>query len=253
MSSVEQALAEAPLDRPNGHDDPFVERTLLLEAQRLARLGSWSAEVDTGRIYLSEGLRQLCDLDEVGTIAEALELVHGDDLIALQELRDALRSNGSSRPVELEIRDSTGTRTFLVRARSERGVDGRVIRLHGTVQDVTQYRAAEKQASQDRRLFGDAQRVARLGTWEWNSETDECIWSSMLYELLGVEPGTPVSHADYLGLVHPDDRGWVDQRCQELVTHGRPLDVEHRVIRPDGARRVFRCRGEAQVRTGNGL
>jgi diguanylate cyclase (GGDEF)-like protein/PAS domain S-box-containing protein len=243
--SVDRAIVEGTFERPNGHDDPFTERALLLEAQRLARLGSWSADLDTGRIYLSEVLRQLCGLGEVGTVAEALRLVHGDDVIALQDLRDALRYNGSSRPLELEIRDSTGTRTFLVRARSERGVDGRVTRLHGTVQDVTEYRAAEKQATQDRRLFGDAQRVARLGTWEWNSATGECIWSSMLYELFGVQPGTPVTHSDYLGLVHQDDRVWVDQRCQELVSHGRPLDVEHRVIRPDGVWRVFRCRGEA--------
>ena len=248
MTVHEALAAEVGLPEPgfaDPLDDPLVERALLLEAQQLARMGSWSADLRTGQVYISEGLRKLCGLTASSTMADAMALVHADDLAVLDDFQTHVRSNGSTGPVELEVRDSTGNRTVLVRARSERDADGEVIRVHGTVQDVTKYRAVERQLVQDRRLFGDAQRVARLGTWEWNTATNECVWSTMLYELCGVDPGTPVSYEDYVNLVHPDDRGWVKQRAAELATDGKPIELEHRLIRPDGARRVFRCRGEA--------
>ncbi|HET9144203.1 PAS domain S-box protein, partial [Actinophytocola sp.] len=239
-----QSLA-AGKNGPAPWDDPAVERALLLDAQRMARVGSWSSDIRSGQVYLSEGLRQLMGLSDGCTATDALDLIHPNDLPVIDQFRDRLRSAQASETVELEVHDGTGTRTFLVRGRTERDADGAIVRVHGTVADVSPYRAAEQQASQDRRLFGDAQRVARLGTWEWNAATGECIWSTMLYELLGVEPGTPVTYADYLALVHPEDRGWVHQRFQELATDGRAVEVEFRVVRPDGARRVFRCRGEA--------
>jgi diguanylate cyclase (GGDEF)-like protein/PAS domain S-box-containing protein len=224
--------------------DAVVEHALLLEAERLARMGSWSADLRTGEVLLSEGLRELCGLTATSTVHDAIALVHNDDLAVIEQFRQTLRTDCASRPVELEIRDGSGDRTFLVRALSERDAEGNAVRAHGTIQDISRYRAVEQQASQDRRLFIDAQRVARLGTWQWNVETGECVWSSMLYELSGVVPGAPVTYEDFLALVHPDDRGWVNQRCQELV-EGRSMELEFRLIRPDGARRVFRCRGEA--------
>lgn len=248
--TIDEALADEPGFPPEPAfadftDDPVAERALLLEAQQLARMGSWSSDLRTGEVYLSEGLRKLCGLSASSTVAEAIALVHESDQGALDEFRALVRSTTSSRPVELEVRDSSGNHTFLVRAKAERDADGLVVRVHGTVQDVTRYRAVQRQLSQDRRLFGDAQRVAMLGTWEWNVVTNECIWSSMLYELCGVEPGTPVTFQTYLDLVHPDDRERVRQRALQLATDGRPIEQEFRLVRPDGTRRVFRCRGEA--------
>lgn len=232
------ALAEAE------KQDLIAERALLLEAQRIARLGSWSVDLVTGQAYLSDGLLALCGLP-TGTLADALALVHIEDLPDVEDFRARLRSERSTHPIELEVRDETGEHTFLVRARSELDTTGEVVRVHGTVQDVTKYRAVERQLSQDRRLFRDAQRVARLGTWEWNVESGECAWSSMLYELMGVEPGAAITYADYLNLVHPDDRDWVDQRWRDLAKGGEPVECEHRMVRTDGVVRVFRCRGEA--------
>lgn len=244
--AAEAGLSEPVFAEPAGpYDEPLVERTLLLEAEELARMGSWSVDLRSGKAYLSEGLRKLCGLSETSTVDDALAFVHPDDVAALAEFREQLQSTGSVRPVEVELRDSTGNRTVLVRAKAERDTDGAVVRVHGTVQDVTMYRAAARQLMQDRRLFGDAQRVARLGTWEWNTATNECNWSTMLYELCGIEPGQPVTLQDYLDLVHSEDRAWVTQKALQLASDGKPIELEYRLVRPDGARRVFRCRGEA--------
>ncbi|MGW5052932.1 EAL domain-containing protein [Actinokineospora sp. NPDC004072] len=223
-------------------DDPAAERALLLEAQRIAKLGSWMLDLESGELYLSEGLRTLAGLTGAASLDQLVDMVFPGDRDRLADFRAKLAGHRSTHPIEVELRDVTGERVYLVRARMVRDEHERI---HGTVQDVTKVRHLERLLSQESRLFREAQRVARLGTWEWNTETNECLWSSMLYELGGIEPGTPIHYGDYLRLVHPDDRGWVDQRWQELATTHRPIECEHRVIRPDGKRRVFRIRGEA--------
>ncbi len=218
---------------------------LLAGVERIAEIGVWGVDFAAGEAYFSEGMRSLCGLPSDCTVTEALRLVHPADQSMLGVFRAQLLSGEAPQPSEVEVRDAAGERTFQVRAHAEFDAGGKLARVQGTVQDVTKFRAAEQRASQDRRLFGDAQRVARMGTWEWNTATGECVWSSMLYELFGVEPGTPILYTDYLSLVHPDDRGWVDQRWQDFAANGRPVEVEHRAVLPDGSRRVFRCRGDA--------
>jgi diguanylate cyclase (GGDEF)-like protein/PAS domain S-box-containing protein len=215
----------------------------LADAEDLGRLGLWSVDLAARTIYLSEGMRDLCGLPPDCTIDQILDNVHPDDQEALAAFQASLHVPDPE-PVEVEVRSRDGARAFQVRARAEIA-DGEVTGVLGIVQDVSRYRDFERRASQDRRLFGDAQQVARLGTWEWNTATGECIWSSMLYELFGVEDGVPITYDAYLALVHPDDRDWVDQRWRELATDGRPVEAEHRVILPDGTHRVFRCRGAA--------
>jgi diguanylate cyclase (GGDEF)-like protein/PAS domain S-box-containing protein len=215
---------------------------LLADAERIAEFGVWSVDYAAGHAYFSPGLRKLCALADDCSVEDVESLVHPDDQALLGVFHSRLVAGVEPLPAQVEVRDVTGTRTFQVRAEVEVDSAGMLLRAKGTVQDVTRFRVSDRRARQDRRLFGDAQRAARMGTWEWNIETGECVWSSMLYELFGVEPDTPITYTDYLSLVHPDDRSWVDQRWQELAGNGRPVEVEHRAVLPDGSRRVFRCR-----------
>ncbi|MGB3444280.1 MAG: EAL domain-containing protein [Actinophytocola sp.] len=218
---------------------------LLEGAERIAELGVWSIDLETKKAYFSDGVRRLCGLPDTCTVSDAMRLVFADDQAVLGEFRARLVTGAEPMPIEAELRDVTGERVFQIRAQGEFDQHGAMMRATGTVQDVTKLRMAEQRVTQDRRLFGDAQRVARMGTWEWNIETGECIWSTMLYELFGVDPSTPITYNDYLSLVHPDDRAWVDQRWRDLAASGRPIECEHRAVLPDGSWRVFRCRGDA--------
>ena len=119
----------------------------------------------------------------------------------------------------------------------------RSTRLHGTVQDVTEARALERQLRDDRRRLADAQKAAQLGVWEWNLQTGDVVWSDMLHELFGVSGEVRTRYQTYLDLVHPDDRGWVDDLWQQLATEEVPIQLEHRIVRRDGVQRVFRCYG----------
>src|SRR5258707_1285775 len=56
----------------------------------------------------------------------------------------------------------------------------------------------------------------------------------MMRELLGVDDQERATYQRYMSLVHPDDRGWVDELWQQLAMNRKPVECEHRIIRADG-------------------
>ena len=81
----------------------------------------------------------------------------------------------------------------------------------------------------------EAQRVAHVGHWEWDLETEVIVWSDETYRIFGLSPQErPMDLATVQSLVHPEDRevlyGGVDE---DLVAGIRP-DAEFRIVRPNG-------------------
>ncbi|HEX4806936.1 MAG TPA: EAL domain-containing protein, partial [Conexibacter sp.] len=98
------------------------------------------------------------------------------------------------------------------------------------------------------RALAEAQRLARLGSWEWDVEDGGVSWSDELYRVFGIAPGALGGQPDgYLALVHPDDRAALRRALEEALRDAAPFQCEHRVVRPDGALRTIDARGRAQV------
>ncbi|MCG8921669.1 EAL domain-containing protein [Lentzea sp. CC55] len=220
------------------------ERARLLEAQRIARIGSWAYETGTRAVHRSEVLMEM--FAELGMTPDddLLSGVHPDDRAAVKALRHRLLHAKDDAPVEAEVRSEIGERVYMCRARAEIAPSGRIERYHGTIQDVTEARALERQMREDRRRLADAQQAARLGMWEWNPSTGEVVWSDMLRDLYGIPADVDGSYHYYLDLVHPEDRAWVDDLWRQLAVDEVAVQCEHRVVRPhDGSTRIFRCHG----------
>jgi diguanylate cyclase (GGDEF)-like protein/PAS domain S-box-containing protein len=216
------------------------DRAALLDAQRVARMGSFTYDLATGRIERSEALVEM--YARFGVTPGGDTLGPGQDSM-IASLRRRLLDGPPGQTFEFEINSRAGDRTYVVRVRSTADSSGRPTQVVGTLQDVTHHRMLERQLLADRRRFEDAQRAARLGTWEWHRATDQSTWSPMLYELFGVPTGSPVTYQRFLSLVHPQDRAWVEDLFGQLTADRRSVDCEYRLIRPDGATRVFRCSG----------
>ena len=95
-------------------------------------------------------------------------------------------------------------------------------------------RTAELEVSNARLTM--AVEVARLGTWDWNFETGESVWSDGHYRLLGLEPGEERTDLEgMLAHVHPGDRDEVKAALRETRKTGTPYHQVYRCLRPDGS------------------
>jgi len=104
-------------------------------------------------------------------------------------------------------------------------------------------------------VIGTAERLARIGTWEWDLESDELLWSENMYRLLGVRPGEVTPSPEYvLSRMHPADRDRVEQELDAARREGRLPNVTYRVVWADGGVRWLRSFSElADSRDGRPL
>ena len=96
-----------------------------------------------------------------------------------------------------------------------------------------------------RRQLEEAQRLARIGSWEWDIPTNTVWWSDELFRIYGLEPGSIVpSYEEFLNYVHPDDRAAVDERNRQAFTDHQPFEDVKRVVRADGREINMRTQGD---------
>jgi PAS domain S-box-containing protein len=114
--------------------------------------------------------------------------------------------------------------------------------------DVTEQRHAEQQLLASRRQLAEAQRIAQVGSWEWNLETDELVVSDELRRLFGVPLDRKLTMTEGIGeAIHPADLERVAVRLGRMRDDPSPFAFEHRIIRTDGDVRTVLARGEGVV------
>jgi PAS domain S-box-containing protein len=114
--------------------------------------------------------------------------------------------------------------------------------------DITDHRLAERQLQASRRQLADAQRIAQIGSWEWDLETDELTVSDELCRLFGLPPGTKLTMAQGVAeSIHPADLERVTTSLERLRRDPSPFELEHRIVRTDGEVRTVLARGEGMI------
>jgi PAS domain S-box-containing protein len=114
--------------------------------------------------------------------------------------------------------------------------------------DVTEQRRAERLLQASQRQLADAQRIAQVGSWTWNLETDELAFSDELCRIFGLPLGYRLTMADALdGLVHPADVQRVKDQLERMRTDPSPFAFEHRIVHTDGSVKTVLGRGEGVV------
>ncbi|HEY9641467.1 MAG TPA: ATP-binding protein, partial [Coleofasciculaceae cyanobacterium] len=113
--------------------------------------------------------------------------------------------------------------------------DGSVRGCVAVSMDVSNLKQIEiaLQNSQNRLIL--AQKVGRIGTWQWNLQTNELVWTEELEVLYGMEPSCfDGRYETWLQMLHPDDRDRIQQGDKRAIAEGTGFDTEFRIILPNG-------------------
>jgi len=126
---------------------------------------------------------------------------------------------------------------------------GGVVRMSGTLQDVSERRAAEAALLQSDSRYREAQRIAKIGNWEWDIASGGSWWSDELYRILEESPADYEASLDnFLRKVHVDDRRLIIESTQNVaVEPGSYPPSEIRLSFPDGRTKVVELRVDVKV------
>ena len=112
----------------------------------------------------------------------------------------------------------------------------------GWMHRVSEHSAQRKLLDQ----LAEAQSIAKIGSWEWDVETDLVSWSDELYRIYGLDrTGLTPTYEGFLARIHPDDRARVAEVVGAALESDDAFDFEARVVRTNGA--VAWIRGQGLV------
>jgi two-component system, cell cycle sensor histidine kinase and response regulator CckA len=121
------------------------------------------------------------------------------------------------------------------------GVGARTAGLHAGVADM---RRAADELERTRDTLLEAQRIAHMGSFEYDAATRTAVGSEEAYRILGLDPNEPAPSFEELiaGYVHPEDAALFSERAARARESRSSYDIEHRIVRPDGeVRWVYQC------------
>ena len=229
-------------------------------ATRAAGIGHWIHEAGQDRPFWSEQLRTLYGLDLQGPAPSMREWL---DRYALPEdaprikdsMKSWLKSGHESLELNFRARRADGeVREIFSHSQLEASSHGTV--LFGVVIDLTERRRSELalKGAQDRVAL--AARAAGLGTWEQDVASSAVLWDEQMWRLRGRTPmPVPMTPAERLACVHPQDRSRAERMTQDALTSGNVVEHEFRVLWPDGSVHWLASRSmdihEADVEGGN--
>ena len=95
------------------------------------------------------------------------------------------------------------------------------------------------------RRMAEAQRIAHLGSWDWDVRVNRFVWSDEVYRILGLTEGSVTPSCDVLiDRVHPDDKHAVAEVLRLSLEQMKPCRIEYRIVLSSGAERMIFMQGE---------
>jgi signal transduction histidine kinase/CheY-like chemotaxis protein len=93
--------------------------------------------------------------------------------------------------------------------------------------------------------LAEAQKLAELGSWEWDLGANRVTWSDELYRIFDLDPQSwQPGYDSFLERVHPDDRALVQTAVERSLATREPFEYEARIIRGSGEQRIIEAHGE---------
>jgi PAS domain S-box-containing protein len=199
--------------------------------------------------YLSPAFEEIHEIP----VSEALEnplitinQIHPDDRAGYQQAVEIALAGMEQFKHEWRIVTPSGKIKWIqANSQPERRENGEIV-WHGIVLDVSDRKIAEAALRESKTRLAEAQRLARLGSWDFDVVNKKITWSDELFHIFGLDPyHSPPTFAEYMQKIYPDDRADLKQKIQEAIALAKPYAIEHRITKTDGAIRYLYGRGEA--------
>ncbi|MEF8832188.1 MAG: PAS domain S-box protein [Candidatus Thermoplasmatota archaeon] len=176
-------------------------------------------------------------LDFAGYSVEEVKGKNITDFLPEDEIPDLIERK--KKRVEEEVKDRLKYQTAFINKDGERidvDVEATALLDEGEykeslviARDITERKMAEQKLKENRSRLNRSQKVAKVGSWEIDLETDELTWSDETYSIFEIPKDKSMDYQDFLDKIHPEDRDYVDEKWEEGLEDGE-YDIEHRII-----------------------
>lgn len=216
--------------------DELIEKQSIIDAvENNSKVGFWVRDLDKPNETLwSDAIYQIFDQDKLkGPLSshDIEQIIHPDDL---DNFKRAIQSviNGHFMNIEYRLQLRSGiTKYVLVSAYPIFDNAQKVIKMTGTILDLTDIYSKDRELKNQKKLMSNAFEIAKIGLWDYNVKDRTTIWSKETKRMFGLkEFYPPLSLEVQSAILHPDDRkAFIDFYNAQLIT-GKSTSFEYRVF-----------------------
>jgi len=262
--------AEAALQHANAELERRVEARTAELRQTFAALGASEAKFRTIAATIPGALFQFCSREgewKVDYMSDRIEDIAG--ITAAEMMQDITSFISRVHPEDLETYIASVTEA--VENLSPWHYEGRLVKPDGEIRwwqsesmptrsengeivfcgvtlDITDRKVAETAIHESQRQLKEAQRLAHVGNWEFDTTTEIVTWSEELFRIFGLPPAAVApSVAQQISWCHPLDMELWQTEVQQGLEFGISYDFDHRFYRPDGTLRYINALGQAET------
>ncbi|GEP40153.1 hypothetical protein NPS01_38160 [Nocardioides psychrotolerans] len=186
--------------------------------------GIWVFDLEGNTVYANAELARMYGVprDDFARVAVFDTLDEPGRAQLTEHLAGVRRGELNDSEVECQfVRHDGSTTWILVRESALRSPEGSIIAILHRISEFTDRRATINELEASRERLDEAQRIARVGSWDWDVVRDEITASTWLTEIYGLTPETfPRTYERFLAMVHPDDLGAVQEAVAGAAESG---------------------------------
>ena len=128
-----------------------------------------------------------------------------------------------------------------------RNVVGKPQYYMGVIQDINDRKQAEEALQENQHLFNNAEKLAHLGSWQYDLLTGKITWSDELFRIFGLPLGQPFTYPEMLEWYYPEDAKYLEKLVQQAIKEDKPYTLEARILARNGQTRDILAKGQPIV------
>jgi len=177
-----------------------------------------------------------------------VEGLHPEDLAPCREVVTTAWETRSEYRMEYRLCRAGGTYGWVLETGSPRfAQDGTFLGYIGSCIDVQEQKQALEAVQRSEDRLNAAQKMARIGNWEFDPRGGPTKWSDETFRIFGMLPGGPPPTMDqHLQQIHPDDRDRWAQIVAQAKETGQPYEFELCIVLSEGSSRILQVIGESR-------
>jgi len=225
-------------DEKQSIEQLFINQRQLIEAEKIAGIGTWENDLITGEFKCSEQLYCIFGLplsSSFLTREDYLKLVDSDDLPTIEKAIDLAINQGKSLKIEQRILcPDAKVKHILISGEAIFNKEGKVIKLFGTVLDITERKQTETALRESEDTFYQIAENINSFFWIQDPQNNQIIYVSPSYEKIWGYSCDELyaSPNSFLNIIHPEDRSKVAKSlANSLETEA---EKECRIVLPNG-------------------
>ncbi len=215
-----------------------LHETVLRETGEIAKVGGWSFDTATGEGFWTDEVARIHDLEpgDKTSLARGLSFFQGEDRARLEAALQAARERGEPYDLQVELVTESGRRKWVRTIGHPVVENGKVVRVRGSFQDITEIRAAMVALQASEARFRELAETINEVFWITDPTKGRVLYVSPAFERTWGMPCAAVlaEPRRWIDSVVPEDRDriWNAALSKQVVGE---YNETYRIARPDGS------------------